>query len=231
MASSASACSGGPEHDEPTHRRLFLLSELNTHYLNMHLRRIRHSIHVRLVRISLHLNLLTTTQCITLGDGIIWNASSHRAPLTASLSFSPTNPASTDAFAQDILVKLNKFQQQPWTTKWSCVMTFLVDERVIAHYYAQYPLVNQESHCTASFRSSWLLLKFVQLFPEMARTKQTPRKDDVQKQKKKREPSKWGTAGQVGFHRPPHSHQEMFQEIHRTKVWMYLIHVFMYLCI
>ena len=79
-------------------------------------------------------------------------------------------------------------------------MTFLVDERVIAHYYAQYPLVNQESHCTVSFHGSWLLLKFVQLVREMARTKQTPRKDDVQKQKKKWEPSKWGTAGQVRFH-------------------------------
>ena len=161
MVSSASACSGGLEHDEPTHHRLFLLSELNTHYLNMHLRRLQHSIHVGLVRISLHLNLLTTTRCVTLEDGIIWNASSHRAPLIASLSFSPTNPASADTFAQDILVKLNKFQEQPQPWKWSCAMTFLVDERVIAHYYAQYPLVNQESHCTASFRGSWLLLKFV----------------------------------------------------------------------
>ena len=69
MASVASAFSGGPEHAEPSrHRRLFFLSELNTHYLNMHL---RHSIHVRLVRISLHLNLLTTGRSVTLGDDII----------------------------------------------------------------------------------------------------------------------------------------------------------------
>ena len=72
MVSVASACSGGPEHAEPSrHHRLFLLSELNTHYLNMHLRHLRHSIHVRLVRISLHLNLLTTGWSVTLGDGII----------------------------------------------------------------------------------------------------------------------------------------------------------------
>ena len=70
MASFASACAGGPEHAEPSHchRHLFLLSELNTHYLNMYL---RHSIHVTLVRISLHLNLLTTGWNVTLGDGII----------------------------------------------------------------------------------------------------------------------------------------------------------------
>ena len=73
MASFASACAGGPEHAEPSHCHchLFLLSELNTHYLNMYLRRLRHSIHVRLVRIRLHLNLLTTGQNVTLGDGII----------------------------------------------------------------------------------------------------------------------------------------------------------------
>ena len=73
MASFASACAGGPEHAEPSHchDRLFLLSELNTHYLNMYLRRLRHSIHVTLVRISLHLNLLTTGRNVTLGDGII----------------------------------------------------------------------------------------------------------------------------------------------------------------
>ena len=71
MASSASACAGDLEHAQPS-RRLFLLSELNTqHYLNMHLRRLQHSIHVTLVMISLHLNLLTTGRNVTLGDGII----------------------------------------------------------------------------------------------------------------------------------------------------------------
>ena len=35
MASAASPCSGGPEHDESTLCRLFLLSELNTHYLTL----------------------------------------------------------------------------------------------------------------------------------------------------------------------------------------------------
>ena len=39
----------------------------------------------------------------------------------------------------------------------------------------------------------------------MARTKQTPRKEDVKKrkEKKEKEPSKWGTAAAVVFHRPP----------------------------
>ena len=37
----------------------------------------------------------------------------------------------------------------------------------------------------------------------MARTKQTPGKGDIEKEKKEREPSKWGTAAQVTFHRPP----------------------------
>ena len=32
-------------------------------------------------------------------------------------------------------------------------MTFLIDERVTVHYYARYLLINEESHCTASFRS------------------------------------------------------------------------------
>ena len=39
------------------------------------------------------------------------------------------------------------------TTKWCCAMTSLIDERVIAHYYyyTWYLLLNEESHCTASF--------------------------------------------------------------------------------
>ena len=49
-----------------------------------------------------------------LGDGIIWNASSHRAPLATSLSFSPANPASADALAQDILeYETTNLQEQP----------------------------------------------------------------------------------------------------------------------
>ena len=50
----------------------------------------------------------------------------------------------------------------------------------------------------------------------MARTKTTPRKGDVEKEKKVREPSKWGTAAQVAFHRPPVPHQEIVQGIHHT---------------
>ena len=34
-------------------------------------------------------------------------------------------------------------------------MAFPVDERVIMHYYAGDPLVNGESHFTASFGGSW----------------------------------------------------------------------------
>ena len=39
----------------------------------------------------------------------------------------------------------------------------------------------------------------------MARTKTTPRKGDKEKDKEEevREPSKWGTAAKVAFHRPP----------------------------
>ena len=159
MASSAFACAGGLEHAQPS-RHLFLLSELNTHYLNMHLRCLRHAINISLVMISLHLNLLTTGRNVTLGDGIIWNASSHRAPLATSLSLSPTNPASTDALAQDILEdETTNLQEQPQTTKWCCAMTFLVGERVSCIIMRNNPLINQESHCTASFRGSWLFLQ------------------------------------------------------------------------
>ena len=68
--------------------------------------------------ISLHLNLLTTGRNITLGDGIIRNASSHRAPLAASLSLSPANPASADALGQDILEdETTNMQEQPRSAK------------------------------------------------------------------------------------------------------------------
>ena len=159
MASSPCACAGGLEHAEPS-CRLFLLAELNKHYLNMHLQSLWHSIHVRLVRISLHLNLLTTGQNVTLGDGIIWNASSHRAPLAASLSFSPANPASADALAQDILEdETTNLQEQPRSTKWCSAMTFLVGERVSCVIMRNNPHINLESHCTASFCASWLFLQ------------------------------------------------------------------------
>ena len=47
-------------------------------------------------------------------------------------------------------------------------------------------------------------LLFLQIC-SMVRTKQTPRKGDAEKEKKKKEkmPSKWGTAAAVAFHRPP----------------------------
>ena len=75
-------------------------------------------------------------------------------------------------------------------------MTFLV----ISHYYARYPLVNKESHCTASFHGLWLFFEFV---PKMAGTKQTLKKGNIEKKKKEKEPSKWGDAAHVGFHQPP----------------------------
>ena len=46
-----------------------------------------------------------------------------------------------------------------------------------------------------------LLFHLIKNFSSMARTKTTPRKAD--KEKKVREPLKWGTAAQVVFHRPP----------------------------
>ena len=62
----------------------------------------------------------------------------------------------TKIFLEDETTNL---QEQPRSAKWCCAMTFLVDERVIVHYYAWYPLANQESHCTASFHASWLFLQ------------------------------------------------------------------------
>ena len=85
-------------------------------------------------------------------------------------------------------------------------MTFLVDERVIMHYYAQYPLVNEESNCTASFHSSWLFFEFV---PKMAKTKTTRRR---------RSHPSGGMQLTWDFIDPLYSQQEIIQEIHRTKV-------------
>ena len=102
MASAASACSGGPEHDESTrHHCLFLLSELNTHYLNLT------SLTLNTCRISLDLNLLTTMMCFMEGVGISWKAGSQSAPLAASLSESPANPASADSLAHEIFMSTN----------------------------------------------------------------------------------------------------------------------------
>ena len=41
------------------------------------------------------------------GVGISWKATSQSAPLAASLSESPTNPASGDSLAQDIFMSTN----------------------------------------------------------------------------------------------------------------------------
>ena len=53
----------------------------------------------------------------------------------------------------------------------------------------------------------------------MARTKQTPRKDDVEKEKKVREPIEVG-GQQLKSHfiDPLYPHQEIIQGIHHTKV-------------
>ena len=63
-------------------------------------------------------------------------------------------------------------------------MTFLVDEKVSCVIIRSNPLVNEESHCTASFhgvRGCYLNLlvctEFVSLYC-LVRTKQTPRKED-----------------------------------------------------
>ena len=42
-------------------------------------------------------------------------------------------------------------------------MAFPTDERVIMHYYTGNPLVNGESHFTASFGGSWLLKLTVEI--------------------------------------------------------------------
>ena len=189
----------------------------------MHLWCLWHSIHVRLVRISVHLNLLTTGWNVTLGDGIIWNASSHRAPLTASLSFSPAKPASADALAHDILEDetTNLQEQQPQTAKWCCAMTFLVGERVSCVIMRNNPLINQESHCTAYFAvRGCCSCKFVQ-WREQSRLL-----GRVMLKRRRRRGSHQSGGLQLKSHfiDPLYPHQEMVQGIHRTKVWMYLIH-------
>ena len=97
-----------------------------------------------------------------------------------------------------------------------------VDEMVIAHYCTQYPLINQESHCTASFGSWWFCFILLRFAGKMARIEQTPRKGDKQKVKGKphadREPSKWGDAGHVTFHRPLPFHQGIGLATHCIKV-------------
>ena len=103
------------------------------------------------------------------GTGGQWNATLAAVPhfdgsLTSfSLSFSLSpflGVVLVLTIEQDILEdETTNLQEQPRRAKWCCAMTFLVDERVIAHYYAWYPLANQESHCTASFRASWLFLQ------------------------------------------------------------------------
>ena len=45
--------------------------------------------------------------CLMLGVGISWKAASQSAPLAASLSESPANPASANSLAQDIFMSTN----------------------------------------------------------------------------------------------------------------------------
>ena len=56
-------------------------------------------------------------------------------------------------------VRTTNLQEQPRTAKWCCAMTFLVGERVSCVIMRINPLINQESHCTASFCGSWLFLQ------------------------------------------------------------------------
>ena len=86
-------------------------------------------------------------------------------------------------------------------------MAFAVDERVITHYCAEDPLVNGESHFTASFGGSWFTNCtcnfYCSLTVPMARTKQTKRRSESKAPRQEREPSKWGTAAAGVTHRPP----------------------------
>ena len=83
-------------------------------------------------------------------------------------------------------------------------MTFLVGERVSCVIMRNNPLINQMSlhsiisHFVVVLAN--LLFHLLKYFCSMARIKQTPRKGDVEKEKKVREPSKWGTAAEVAFH-------------------------------
>ena len=53
--------------------------------------------------------------------------------------------------------------------KWYCTMTFLIDERVSCVIMCNNPLVNQESHCTASFCGWWFLFSFLRKWLEWSK--------------------------------------------------------------
>ena len=88
-------------------------------------------------------------------------------------------------------------------------MAFPVDERVSCVVMRNNPLVNRESHFTASFGSSWVvhglqivIIIFTVQTVAMACTKQTKRRDESKQLKLARQPSKWGTAASGVTHRP-----------------------------
>ena len=85
-------------------------------------------------------------------------------------------------------------------------MAFPVDERVSCIVMCNNPLVNGESHFTASFGSSWfkiVIVIFTVQTVAMACTKQTKRRAESKEPKLARRPSKWGTAASGVTHRPP----------------------------
>ena len=136
--------------------------------------------------------------CFTAGVGMNWNTSWHKAPLTASLSLRPANPASADCFAQDIFP--NKSTRTTNRQKMLC--NGFPSRR--EGYYAL--LCRITSHLLGKPLHSifWQFMVLVDLFGKMAKTKTTPHKSEVVQRHAPRQPSKWGTAAHVTFHRPPH---------------------------
>ena len=64
---------------------------------------------------------------------------------------------------------MNKFKEQPQTVKWWCAMTFVIDERVSCIIMHNNLLINQESHCTASFHGWWFLFSLLRKWLEWSK--------------------------------------------------------------
>ena len=85
-------------------------------------------------------------------------------------------------------------------------MAFPVDERVSCVVMRNNPLINGESHFTASLVVRGLqivIIIFTVQTVAMAHTKQTKWRSESKEPKPARQPSKWGTAASGVTHRPP----------------------------
>ena len=117
------------------------------------------------------------------------------------------------------------------TTKRCSEMAFAVDERVITHYCTEDPLVNGESHFTASFGGSWFTNCtcnfYCSLTVPMARMKQSGDRNLKHQDKKENHPS--GEQLQQGSPTGHHSclRGQVHLEIPLTKVCLECIHCYL----